>query len=132
MKFALFQDIKIVTDNVKFECEVLLFPLHKNVPILLNYQQAIMAILGPGIRALTVMLYHEGDMTQPGIHRFYDTFNIAISPATISRMLTNDHELFHQEKDEIVEAGRQATRYQGLDDTSARVNGQNHHTFYPL
>ena len=127
-EIRIIQDIKIVTDNVKFECEVYYSPSQKRSYIA-GLPAGYHGDFGPGIRALTVMLYHEGDMTQPGIHRFYDTFNIAISPATISRMLTNKHESFHQEKDEIVEAGRQATRYQGLDDTSARVNGQNHHTF---
>jgi len=43
--------------------------------------------------------------------------------------LIKDHQqLFHQEKIAIVEAGMETTIYQAIDDTKARVNGQNHHT----
>ncbi len=67
-------------------------------------------------------------MTQPAIKRFLATFSIKISKSTISKMLTEGHDDFHQEKEEIVNAGLEATRYQHIDDTSSRVNGKNHYT----
>jgi hypothetical protein len=51
-----------------------------------------------------------------------------ISTATISRILTDDHEDFHQEKKAIVQAGLVSTIHQQMDDTGARVKGKNYHT----
>ena len=52
---------------------------------------------------------------------------IFISIGTISRFLTDDHEAFHEEKEEVVEAGLQSTLHQQMDDTSARVKGKNYY-----
>jgi hypothetical protein len=51
-----------------------------------------------------------------------------ISAATVSRIITDNHESFHQEKKDIVQAGLPSTIYQQMDDTSARVNGKNNYT----
>lgn len=40
--------------------------------------------------------------------------------------ITEDHDVFHQEKEDIVDAGLKAS-YQQMDDTSGRVNGKNHY-----
>ena len=81
---------------------------------------------GPNLRALIISLYHESNMTEPSIGRFLNTFKISISPASISRILTDNHEVFHQEKKDIFSAGLEMP-YQHTDDTSARVNGKNHY-----
>jgi len=65
-------------------------------------------------------------MTQPALHDFFTTCGIVISKAAISRMLTDNHDIFHQEKEDIVDAGLKS-QYQQTDDTSARVNGKNHY-----
>jgi len=46
----------------------------------------------------------------------------------ISRIITKNNELFHQEKADIFLAGLLSTEYQQIDDTISRVRGQNHHT----
>ena len=43
-------------------------------------------------------------------------------------MLTENHEIFHKEKEEIFNAGLKAGPYQHIDDTTCRVNGENHYT----
>src|SRR5674536_295646 len=48
--------------------------------------------------------------------------------ATISRILTEDNDLFHEEKSEIFLSGLNSTTYQQIDDTSARVNENNWYT----
>ncbi len=121
------QNIKIVTDNVEFKCEIYYSPSLKK-SFIAKIPDGYHGDFGPGIRALTLMLYNDGDMTQPGIKRFYEAFDIEISKASISRLLIDNHDVFHQEKEAIIEAGLASTRYQGLDDTSARVNGQNYYT----
>jgi hypothetical protein len=66
-------------------------------------------------------------MTEPAIARFLKTFGIQIAKSTISRMITEDHDLFHQEKEDIIDAGLKAS-YQHVDDTGCRVNGKNQYT----
>lgn len=65
-------------------------------------------------------------MTQPSILDFLQTTGVVISAATVSRIITEDHEVFHQEKEDIIDAGLQGD-YQQIDDTSGRVNGQAHY-----
>ena len=43
-------------------------------------------------------------------------------------MLIKDNDPFHQEKKDLVTAGLESTEHQQIDDTKARVNGQNYHT----
>jgi hypothetical protein len=121
------QDIHIVTDNVEFKKEVYYSPSLKKT-FLAELPSGYQGEFGPRIRALVLTLYNDGGMTQPAIGRFFQTFGIDIAPSTISRMITDEHESFHQEKDDIVAEGMKSTSYQQIDDTSARVNGKNHYT----
>ena len=41
------------------------------------------------------------------------------------RLLTENHEGFHQEKAEVLQAGLQSSDYVGVDDTGARHQGKN-------
>ncbi len=66
-------------------------------------------------------------MSQPNILKLLIACGISISAASISRILIGQVSQFHQEQQEIVEAGFQSTRFQHIDDTGARVNGKNHH-----
>lgn len=83
---------------------------------------------GPGIRSFIITLNHVANVSEPKIHEFLENIGVYISRATISRVLTKDTDIFHQEKAEIFQEGLKATPYQQIDDTSARVNGNNHYT----
>jgi hypothetical protein len=83
---------------------------------------------GPGIKALVIALYRDSGMTELAIERFLKTFGMQISHGTISSLLTEGHDVFHQEKEDIVNAGQQVSLYQQMDDTGCRVNGKNHYT----
>ena len=63
--------------------------------------------------------------SEPKIHEFLESMGILISKSTISRIITENNDLFHEEKAEIFQAGLNSTTYQQIDDTSARVNGSN-------
>ncbi len=41
--------------------------------------------------------------------------------------MTDNHDEFHQEKKDIVQAGLTSTSYQQMDDTGSRVNGKNYY-----
>ena len=66
-------------------------------------------------------------MTQPAIKRFFETHGIYISTGTISHVITEEVEIFNQEKTDIFEAGLHATDYQHMDDTKSPVNGKHCH-----
>ncbi len=124
-KPIIIQDLKITTDNVEFQREVYYSPV-LNKTFIADLPTGYDGEFGPGLKSLVVALYHDSNMTQPALYNFLDTCGVFISKATISRMLTDDHEVFHQEKEAIVDAGLQAP-YQQTDDTTARVNGKNHY-----
>ena len=121
------QDLKIITDNVEFRVAVYYSKSLKKT-FLGKLPDGYKGEFGPGIRSLVITLYRDSGMTEPAIARFLKTFGIQIAKSTISRMITEDHDLFHQEKEDIVNAGLKANTYQHMDDTGCRVNGNNHYT----
>jgi len=82
---------------------------------------------GPNVRTLCVMFSHQCHMTQPKIAEWFANMGILISDGQISYFLTEDHEAFHREKEEIVEAGLSSSPWQHMDDTGTRVDGVNWH-----
>tara|TARA_X000001036_G_scaffold437036_1_gene481459 strand:- start:60 stop:1763 length:1704 start_codon:yes stop_codon:yes gene_type:complete len=123
----LFQDLIIKTDNVEFTQEVFYSPSLKKT-FVAALPQGYKGDFGPGIRAMVLSMYHDSKVTEPNIKRYLKTFGIHISTSTISRMITDKHEVFHEEKEDIVNAGLKSTPHQHMDDTSARVNGKNYYT----
>jgi hypothetical protein len=123
----IFQDLKILTDNIEFR-----LPTYYSSSLRKTFIAALPkeyhGEFGPGIRTLVITLYRDSGMTEPAIERFFRTFNIQISKSTISRMITDGHDDFHHEKEAIIDAGLKANPYQHMDDTSCRVNGKNHYT----
>lgn len=121
------QGIKITTDNIKFERAVYYSP-SQGKTYLAPLPPGYHGQFSPEIKALVMDLYQDGGMTEPAIERFFKTHGVYISSGTISKIITDDVALFHQEKKDIVDAGILSTNYQHLDDTGARVNGKNYHT----
>ncbi len=121
------QDIKIVTDNVEYRREVYYSPSQKK-----TYRgalpQGVEGEFGSGIKSLILTMKHVGNMSEPKILEFLQNFNVYISPAYISTLLTDKQAVFHMEKDELYQAGLECGGYQQIDDTGARVNGENHYT----
>lgn len=124
-KRTVVQDLKITTDNIEFQREVY-YSASLNRTFTANFPNGYDGSFGPGIKSLSISLYHDCNMTQPALKRFFNTEGIAISKSSVSRMLTHKHEAFHEEKENIIDAGLKGL-YQHTDDTSARVNGVNHH-----
>jgi Transposase IS66 family. len=120
------QEIVIKTDNVEYKKEIYYSPSqHKTY--MGKLPPEIEGEFMPGVKSLICTLKHVANVSEPKIHEFLDNFGIYISPATISRTLTKNNELFHQEKADIFLAGLLSTDYQQIDDTSSRVHGENHY-----
>jgi len=123
------QDIKIVTDNVRYRREIYYSPSRNK-----SYRGQLPKGIegkgeyGTGVRSLIPLLKSECNMSEPRILSFFENFDIHISKTYISSQWTKGYTCFHDEKEAIFHAGLESTRYQQADDTGARVNGENHYT----
>jgi hypothetical protein len=79
---------------------------------------------GPTLTSYILHQYHNG-LTQPLLLEQLHDFGVAISAGQLDRMLTEDKEVFHQEKADVLQVGLVVSRYIGVDDTGARHQGQN-------
>jgi hypothetical protein len=118
------QDIIITTKNTLYKKEVYYSPSqHKTYTG--ELPKGVEGEFGPGVKSLVITLKHASNVSEPKIHDFLENMGIHISPATISRILTKNLDIFHQEKADIFRAGLESTIYQQIDDTGAKVKGQN-------
>jgi hypothetical protein len=121
------QDISIGPMNTNYRIEIFYSPSeHKTYSGKLP--DGIKGEFGPGVRSLVITLSHVANVSEPKIYEFLRNIGVQISKATISRILTKGIDVFHEEKAEIFLEGLKTTPYQQIDDTSARVNGDNHYT----
>ena len=127
--YTIIQDIKIVTDNVKYCRETYYSPsLGKTFIAPLPKGVAGKGEFGVGVRSLIPLFKSECHLPESAILTFYRNFGIQISATYISEQWTTGYEHFNQEKEAIVSAGVSSSTYQQIDDTGARVNGNNHYT----
>lgn len=82
---------------------------------------------GLGIRSLIPVLKTACRMTEKPIIDFFENFGIVISPAYLSQQWTGGYDWAHQEKSDLYYQGILNADYAQIDDTSARVNGNNHY-----
>lgn len=80
---------------------------------------------GTTLKSFILSQYHQCGVTQPLLYEQLKGFGINISTGQISRILTENKEAFHQEKEEILEAALQEFPYIQTDDTGARHQGKN-------
>ncbi len=80
---------------------------------------------GPDLIAYLLHQHHHNNVTQPLLLEQLRELGIDISAGQISRLLTEGHEGFHEEKAEVLSAGLAVSPYIGVDDTGARHEGHN-------
>ncbi len=120
------QDIVIQPENICFHKEKYYAPSTGQTylaPLPTGYGGQF----GPGIKALTLVLYYACQMSEPKILEFFQHVGVQISEGTISNLLVKDQAPFHAEQDAAYLAGLRSSPWQHLDDTATRVNGQNQH-----
>jgi hypothetical protein len=118
------QDVVFGTDNVLFHKEKYYSPTEGKAylaPLPVGYEGQF----GPGIRALSIVLYFGANVSEPKLLELYRSVGIVISDGQLSNLLIKAQEGFHAEKAAVFEAGLASSPWQHLDDTSTRVNGQN-------
>jgi hypothetical protein len=80
---------------------------------------------GPILQGYILYQYHHCNVTQPLLLEQLRELGIDISAGQINRILTENKDSFHQEKAEVLSVGLQTASYVGVDDTTARHEGQN-------
>ena len=120
------QDIALKTDNVLFRKEKF-YSKTTCETYTAQLPQGYTGQFGPGLKALTIVLYHGANMSEPKVSEFLEYVGVLISPGEISNLLTKDHDDFHAEKDAVYAAGVRSSRFQHLDETETRVKGVNEH-----
>jgi len=121
------QDLKIEAENIEFQRDIYYSASCKKTftgKVPLGYEGGY----GPSVKSLAIIMKYACNVSENKILEFFNNFGIYISSSTISRMLIKDKEDFHKEKEEIFKAALSSSIYQQIDDTSARVNGENCYT----
>lgn len=75
--------------------------------------------------AFILSQYYHAHVTQPLILEQLQEWGIDISSGQINRVITEGHDRFHAEKDEILRVGLESSSYVNVDDTGARHKGKN-------
>jgi hypothetical protein len=120
------QDIELKTDNVLFRKETF-YSKVTGKTYTAKLPPAYKGQFGPGVKALTIVLYHGANMSEPKVSEFLEYVGVFISPGEVSNLLIKNHDDFHAEKDMVYAAGVRSSRFQHLDETETRVKGVNEH-----
>src|ERR687890_1505838 len=83
---------------------------------------------GPGIVRFVLMQHVQGQVTVERLRAQLNGLGVRISKGQIVTMLTANKDVFHAEKDAILETGLATARWVTVDDTGARHAGANEYT----
>ena len=120
------QDVELRTDNVRFLKEKY-YSSSAGQSYMADLPVGYEGEFGPGVKALTRVLYHALNVSEPKIEEFYQHIGVQISSGQVSNLLIKNQDCFHNEKDAVYEAGLRSSPWQHIDDTATRVNGVNQH-----
>jgi len=118
------QDVALRTDTVLFRCARWYAASTRRsyqAPLPDDYREQ--GHDGPGLKALALQLYYQGQMSEPKILEVLRSVGIVMSGAHLSTLLIAQP-VFAAEYEEIALAGLASSPYQHVDDTSTRVNGE--------
>lgn len=77
------------------------------------------------LKAYILYQHNQCHVTQPRLLEQLCEFGIQISSGQMDRILSEDKESFHKEKEEMLTAGLHVSEYIQVDDTGARHDGKN-------
>ena len=121
------QDVALHTDTVLFRCARWYAASTRRsyqAPLPDDYREQ--GHYGPGLKALALQLYYQGQMSEPKILEMLRSVGIQMSAAHLSTLLIQQP-VFAAEYAEIARAGLASSPSQHLDDTSTRVDGVEEH-----
>ena len=120
------QDIIIETNNTEYKLKRY-YSASEGRTYEASLPDGAMPYFSANLRSWVIKWYFDSRMSEAKIHQLLTDIGIRISRGHISNILTKDNDVFHDEKKEMVIAGINSSNYQHIDDTGARVAGQNHY-----
>jgi len=121
------QDVVLRTDTVLFRCAhwyAASTGRRYQAPLPEEYQGQ--GHDGPGLKALALQLYDQGQMSEPKILEVLRSVGIVLSAAHLATLLIQQP-VFAAEYEAIARAGLASSPAQHIDDTSTRVDGEEEH-----
>lgn len=85
---------------------------------------------GSGLRSYLLYQHFHNQVTQPLLHEELTELGVDISTGEVNRLLTEGHDVFHEEKDGLLPAARKVSAFLHTDDTGAKHCGKNGHTLH--
>ncbi|WP_394753315.1 transposase, partial [Crenothrix sp.] len=80
---------------------------------------------GKNLIGFILYQYHHQHVTRPLLLKQLHDLGVDISSGRLSQFITDGLDVFHDEKDQLLEAGLSVSQYVHADDTGARHNGKN-------
>ena len=118
------QDISIKTHNIVYRLERWLTA--EGAYVVGQLPAAVLGgHFGPALVSYILSQYYDCHVTQPLLLKQLFEMGIDISAGQLSTLLTEDNEIFHAEKEELLRAGLEASSHITVDDTGARHAGRN-------
>ena len=117
------QGLKIELHNVCYELELWITPDGKLIKGKLP--NSVDGHFDATLRSFILQQYNHGHVTQPLIWEELLDFGVDISSGQVSRILTEQKDAFHLEKEGVLSAGLEVSDYINVDDTGARHAGKN-------
>lgn len=118
------QDLRIESVEIQFRLAVYLGPdgsrIRGELPP--EYRQGHFSA---ELIAYCLSQYHQCHVTEPLLIEQLYEMGIDMSPAQLSNILTQNKDLFHGEKQEVLKAGVACSDFLNADDTGARHDGKN-------
>jgi len=80
---------------------------------------------GPTLQSYILYQYHHQRVTQPLILQQMREWHVDLSSGQINRLITENKDRYHEEKQQLLAAGLAHASYLHVDDTGARHGGKN-------
>lgn len=119
------QDLLLEPWNIRYWRQVVRTPDGQTLRAPLPDLVAGSPHFGATLVSYLIYQHHHNHVTQPLLLEELTELGVDISAGQINNILTENKDAFHQEKDQILQAGLQASVYVGVDDTGARHDGKN-------
>lgn len=116
-------DVNLEFTTTRYRREVWLTP--EGETVIAPLPSHVKGRFGDNLTAMVLDLYHSCSVTQPLLLDWLHSHGCSISEGKLNDLLVHGHELFHQEREDILEAGIASSRMLLVDDTGARHDGKN-------
>lgn len=118
------QDLVLVPEVIRFVREVWFVP-STGQTITAPLPEGYHGGFGPHLRAIVWTLGHGANVSQPALLSFLTDLGLEIGAGTLARWLSDHSGMWHEEAEAVHLAGLASGEWQGTDQTSTRVDGQN-------